>query len=447
MAVINCPEWGIPPRWFEEQDKLFSALTILSKLEPHQKIRILNADHYQIEPDERSGFWRYWSGDGWLPTLNLICRIFERSLAHTYQAMQWTQQKVGQKEAATKMNEIIKRFNALFPLSLQKFERLRDLYASPKENDSQASKEFTDKISVYTLALLSVANALKETHLHYSQDLTAEKVAKEGEANDVGMSLSTEDVPPPPSSFLQQLTSIQLRNTRAPLLAETPIAEPEKKNKAPLSLRMPLIGGKTFNISLLQLKSVQLKPGSKPIASFPEKEDELKKKFETAQVHQTVLPSKMDQARYTRPKKATVELPFPGNQEKKDGKDLPSLPSNPIPDSAAILEGMWEQLKTKFPKPEGQTSSLNKTEEDEDKEWEILNKSMTWISEELSIQQAPEQEGADLHAGMPPNKIECDEKDKGAEMENPGPTLSLPDYVRSSEQFAKLVMAHTEQDC
>ncbi len=70
-----------PIIWANEQEQLIRALQILAEIKPKQKIRILNQEKFQIAIEDRYWFNRKRSGDGCLPTIEIICQIMEECLS------------------------------------------------------------------------------------------------------------------------------------------------------------------------------------------------------------------------------------------------------------------------------------------------------------------------------------------------------------------------------
>ena len=134
---------GCPISWTEKHEDLIRASQVLADLKPGQKIRIIDSDRFQIAVEERYWFQRKLSGDGCLPTVNIVCKIIEECFYLSSMIKDSSDEKLCEKRASLKK---------LYPNALQGMNYIAVLYGSDKEKEFEAAHELAKKIHTYDSA-------------------------------------------------------------------------------------------------------------------------------------------------------------------------------------------------------------------------------------------------------------------------------------------------------
>ncbi len=134
---------GCPFTWTERHENLLRAMQVLADLKPDQKIRIINSEKLEIAVDTRYWFQRKLSGDGCLPTVNVVCKIMEECAYLSSRAKESTDESLYEKHTSLK---------TLYPSALQGMAYIVQLYGSDKEKEYEVAHEFAKRIHLYDSA-------------------------------------------------------------------------------------------------------------------------------------------------------------------------------------------------------------------------------------------------------------------------------------------------------
>jgi hypothetical protein len=132
-----------PFSWTEKHEDLIRASQVLADLKPGQKIRIIDPDRFQIAVEERYWFQRKLSGDGCLPTVNIVCKIIEECFYLSSTIKDSADEKTCEKHASLKN---------LYPNALQGLNFIAVLYGSEKEKEFEVAHALAKKIHTYDSA-------------------------------------------------------------------------------------------------------------------------------------------------------------------------------------------------------------------------------------------------------------------------------------------------------
>jgi hypothetical protein len=145
------------PKWTEEQDNLLGALTVLSQIQPYQRIKIIDSKIYSIAIDTSifQGLRRYCTGEKYIDTLIFVNEIMAKCLTFSTN-IRLSSEKID--------NDTLTKHQAMKKLYFQILSNVQSLFQT----------EIDEKEKGYNQFLLYSINVL--FHAHKS---TIEQISKE----------------------------------------------------------------------------------------------------------------------------------------------------------------------------------------------------------------------------------------------------------------------------
>ena len=142
-------------KWTFEHENMLAGLIVLSTVGPNQKIKIKNASTLHIKVENRYffvGIRRFWTGDGSKPSADIIGEIMQKSISFLSICFE-NPTAVQNSTISAKYLEVKKHYApAIIGIC-----HLKNLYASPDENDLKVAQNLTEKINGYISPLFVLA--------------------------------------------------------------------------------------------------------------------------------------------------------------------------------------------------------------------------------------------------------------------------------------------------